>query len=89
MIAPPFIAYINERFGRRLPMLLGAVLCVAGALVVTFSQNTGMLIGGRVILCVLLGLSVSGFGTLWLTAPWWHQWHWHFRSRYYGASAAA
>ncbi|KAH8923462.1 putative lactose permease [Atractiella rhizophila] len=56
MLAPVLCAWVSDRYGRRIPMFIGAALLVAGAFIGCFAKGRGMLIGSRIVL---------GFGTSW------------------------
>lgn len=47
---PPIVAWTNDRFGRKIPILIGAILTCIGGVVCCFARDTNMLIGGRVLL---------------------------------------
>lgn len=46
------IAYLVDKYGRKLTLYLGAVFMLAGALLGGFAQNVGQLMGSRVLLGV-------------------------------------
>jgi MFS family permease len=50
IVMPPIVALCNDKLGRRMPILFGAILTGIGALVVTFANNQNTFIGGRVLL---------------------------------------
>lgn len=45
--AVPFVSYISDRFGRRLGILLGAVVCCIGAIFQSAAQDVPMFVVGR------------------------------------------
>ncbi|KAK2053536.1 hexose transporter [Colletotrichum caudatum] len=51
----PILPYFTDHFGRRLPIVIGGVITIAGALLQGCCQNMGGFMGGR----VLLGLGNS------------------------------
>lgn len=52
--------FLADRFGRKVPLTTGLVICIIGAALQGASQNVGMFIAAR---CVL------GFGTSFLVQP--------------------
>jgi MFS family permease len=46
------IAYLVDKYGRKLTLYLGAVFMLAGSLLGGFAQNVGQLMGSRVLLGV-------------------------------------
>jgi len=66
IIGVPFAPYINQRFGRRWPVMGGSIIMVIGALIQGFAQNIGMYIFARMVLgfgivfCIISGCSLIG-----------------------------
>ncbi|EMC96871.1 hypothetical protein BAUCODRAFT_34267 [Baudoinia panamericana UAMH 10762] len=56
------LSWVGDKFGRRAPTVIGALLIVIGALIQTWASDLGMFIGGK----ILLGCGVS---TVQLGAP--------------------
>ncbi|KAK2016125.1 hexose transporter [Colletotrichum eremochloae] len=46
----PIVPYFTDHFGRRLPIVIGGVITIAGALLQGCCQNMGGFMGGRVLL---------------------------------------
>jgi MFS family permease len=57
--APYLASYLADRFGRRTALFVGSVFCIIGAIVNTFANGRGMLIGGRVVLGVGTGIQAT------------------------------
>ena len=62
VIALLLLSWMPDKFGRRHPTVLGAVLIIIGALIQNFSSTLAMFIGGKIV----LGLGVT---TVQLGAP--------------------
>lgn len=66
IIGVPFAPYINQRFGRRWPIMGGSIIMIIGALIQGFAQNIGMYIFARMVLgfgivfCIISGSSLIG-----------------------------
>ncbi|KUJ18381.1 general substrate transporter [Mollisia scopiformis] len=66
IIGVPFAPYVNQRFGRRLPILVGSIIMVTGAIIQGFSQDLGMYLFARMVLgfgiifCIISGSSLIG-----------------------------
>lgn len=59
IITPSIASWISDRWGRRICLLIGSVISVAGALINTFATGRGMLIGGRAVLGAGLGMHAT------------------------------
>ncbi|KAF3809463.1 High-affinity glucose transporter [Colletotrichum gloeosporioides] len=46
----PIVPYFTDHWGRRLPIVIGGVITIAGAALQAFCQNMGGFMGGRVLL---------------------------------------
>jgi MFS family permease len=57
--APYLASFLADRFGRRTALLIGSIFCIIGALINTFANGRGMLIGGRVVLGVGTGIQAT------------------------------
>ncbi|KUJ14642.1 major myo-inositol transporter iolT [Mollisia scopiformis] len=66
IIGVPIAPYINQRFGRRWPIMGGSILMVIGSIIQGFSQDLGMYIFARMVLgfgivfCIISGSSLIG-----------------------------
>lgn len=66
IIGVPIAPYINQRFGRRLPVFMGSVVMVIGAIIQGLAQDVGMYIFARMVLgfgivfCIISGSSLIG-----------------------------
>ncbi|KAJ4256060.1 hypothetical protein NW762_009134 [Fusarium torreyae] len=49
IISTPFSAFISDRFGRRLSIIIGSFIMIIGVIVQCASKNIGTFIGGRII----------------------------------------
>ncbi|KAH7024959.1 lactose permease [Microdochium trichocladiopsis] len=62
----PLAPWVNQRFGRRVSIMFGSLVMVAGAIIQGFSQNTAMYIVARIILgfgivfCIISGSAMIG-----------------------------
>lgn len=45
-----FIAWVSDRFGRRISLHFGSVLCLVGVVVCTATQSDGAFVAGRLLL---------------------------------------
>jgi len=61
VIGVVFISTLSDRYGRRVSMIFGAVLCVIGTLLATTAHEAGMFIAGRLLLG-LGGVVVGAIG---------------------------
>lgn len=52
-------AYLSEKFGRRVPLLIGSVLCVIGAVINGLAHNEGMFMGGRALVGAALAMQAT------------------------------
>ncbi|POR31422.1 Hexose transport-protein [Tolypocladium paradoxum] len=73
MVGSLFTGPVCDRFGRRVGMMTGSVLIIAGAAVQTAAQNDGYLLGGRFVLGfgVSIGTSAAPTYALELAPPQW------------------
>ncbi|KAE8454689.1 hypothetical protein EG329_000312 [Mollisiaceae sp. DMI_Dod_QoI] len=66
IIGVPIAPYINQRFGRRWPIMGGSILMVIGSIIQGFAQDLGMYIFARMVLgfgivfCIISGSSLIG-----------------------------
>ncbi|KAI9631839.1 general substrate transporter [Dioszegia hungarica] len=49
IITPPLAAWISDKYGRRVSIMVGSVVTLAGGLLGAFSTSRGQFIGGRVM----------------------------------------
>ena len=61
-----FAGPASERFGRRVGMMIGCVIILIGASVITAAQNRGMFLGGRFVLGFGIAISTTAAPT-WVT----------------------
>ncbi|KAJ5563266.1 hypothetical protein N7535_008430 [Penicillium sp. DV-2018c] len=50
LVSFPFVPFIADRWGRKLPIMIGGVLMIFGGLLGTFCTNYGMYVAGRLFL---------------------------------------
>ncbi|WQF77640.1 Putative major facilitator, sugar transporter, major facilitator superfamily [Colletotrichum destructivum] len=50
LVSIPMVPWVADNFGRRIPIIIGCVIMVAGAILQGACQNLGMFMGGRVLL---------------------------------------
>lgn len=56
-----FIAWLSDRFGRRVSLVVGSVLCLVGVAICTATMNDGSFIAGRLLLGIG-GVIVAAIG---------------------------
>lgn len=61
-----FIASISDRFGRKVSMFIGSVICLVGVGLSTGSSTAGMFIGGRLLLGIG-GVIIGAIGPVYMT----------------------
>lgn len=50
VVALLFLSWMPDKYGRRVPTVLGGILIIIGALIQNFSSSLGMFIGGKIVL---------------------------------------
>ncbi|KAL1983599.1 hypothetical protein VTN96DRAFT_10178 [Rasamsonia emersonii] len=60
-----FIAWVSDRFGRRISLHFGSVLCLVGVVVCTATQSDGAFIAGRLLLGIG-GVIVAAIGPVFM-----------------------
>ncbi|KAF4622669.1 hypothetical protein G7Y89_g14359 [Cudoniella acicularis] len=66
ILGVPVAPYINQRFGRRWPIMGGSILMIIGSLIQGFAQDLGMyifarmLLGFGIVFCIISGSSLIG-----------------------------
>ena len=61
-----FIASISDRFGRKISMFIGSVICLIGVGLSTGASTAGMFIGGRLLLGIG-GVIIGAIGPVYMT----------------------
>ncbi|BFZ62129.1 hypothetical protein YB2330_003208 [Saitoella coloradoensis] len=64
VLAVPFVPWTNDRFGRKVSILVGSVILLIGVIIQTASVNIAMFVVSRVILGMGIPFAISGASQL-------------------------